>query len=179
MTLIETALAGVHGRQTSQLLAELHIQQASAFAALHDVSACTTAASRAREYVEPRDEDPPWLYWVSQADITSCAGERLLRLEQADRAAALLEEGIALFDKSFVRGRQMHSIYLANALAQPGKQCDLDAAGWGMEAIRLTEGTDSNRSADLLRDLSHQLSPHAKVPAVRDFVKRVREFTQA
>ncbi len=110
---------------------------------------------------------------------TSCAGERLLRLGQADQAAVLIEESIALFDESFVRDRQLFSIHLANALSQPGKQRDLDAASRGMEAIRLVEGLDSNRSADLLRDLSHQLSPHTKVPAVRDFLERSREFAQA
>jgi hypothetical protein len=47
-----------------------------------------------------------------------------------------------------------------------------------MEAIRLTNALDSNRSADLLRDLSPQLSPHTKMPAVRDFVERAREFAQ-
>ncbi|MGH3929061.1 MAG: hypothetical protein ACRDTF_03690, partial [Pseudonocardiaceae bacterium] len=180
VTLIETGLAGVRGWETPCLLAELHIRQASAFATLNDAAACTAAASRAREYVEPRAEDPPWLYWVSQADITSVAGECMLRLGQADRAAALLEEGIPLFDESFVRDRQLFTINLAETLARPGKQRDLDAAASrGMEAIRLTEGLDSNRSADLLRDLSHQLSPHTKVPAVRDFVERAREFAQA
>jgi len=178
VTLIETALAGVRGQQTPRLLAELHIRQACALAALRDVSACTTAVSRARVYVEPREEDPPWLYWVSPADITSFAGECLLQVGQADRAAVLIEEGIALFNESFVRDRQLYSIHLANALAQPGK-CDLDAAASrGMEAIRLAECLDSNRSTDLLRDLSHQLSPHAQVPAVRDFLERSREFAQ-
>ena len=86
-------------------------------------------------------EDPPWLYWVSPADITSFAGECLLQVGQADRAAVLIEEGIALFDESFLRDRQFYSIHLANALTQPGKQRDLDAAaGRGMEAIRLAEG---------------------------------------
>ncbi len=180
VTLIETALAGVRGQQTPRLLAELHIRQACALAVLHDASACTAAVSQARAYVEPQDDDQPWLYWVSQADITSFAGECMLRLGQAERAVMLLEEGLPLFDESFVRDRQLFSIHLANALAQPGKQRDLDAAASrGMEAIRLGEGLDSNRSADLLRDLSRQLSPHAKVPAVRDFVERSREFVQA
>jgi DNA-binding XRE family transcriptional regulator len=179
VTLIETALAGVRGQQTPCLLAELHIRQACALAALRDVSACTTAVSRARAYVEPREEDPPWLYWVRRAEITSFAGICLLQVGQADQAAALIEEGIALFDESCVRDRQICLARLAEALAQPGKQRDLDAAaGRGMEAIRLAEGLDSNRSADLLRDLSHQLSPHAKVPAVRDFLERSREFAQ-
>ena len=101
-----------------------------------------------------------------------------MQVGQADRAAVLIEEGIALFNESFVRDRQLYSIHLANALAQPGK-CDLDAAASrGMEAIRLAECLDSNRSTDLLRDLSHQLSPHAQVPAVRDFLERSREFAQ-
>ncbi|MGH3930887.1 MAG: hypothetical protein ACRDTF_13020, partial [Pseudonocardiaceae bacterium] len=98
----------------------------------------------------------------------------------ADQAVMLLEEGIPLFDESFVRDRALFSIHLANALAQPGKQRDLDAAASrGMEALRLAEGLDSNRNMDLLRDLSHQLSPHTNVPAVRDFVERAREFAQA
>jgi hypothetical protein len=59
--------------QTPQLLAELHIRQACALAAVNDVSACTAAASQTREYVEPQEYDPPWLYWASQADITSVA----------------------------------------------------------------------------------------------------------
>lgn len=180
VTLIETALAGVRGQQTPRLLAELHIRQATALAARHDVSACTAAAFRAREYVEPQDEDPPWLYWVSQADITSVAGECMLRLGQTDRAAVLLEEGIPLFDGSFVRDRQLFTINLAETLARPGKQRDLDAAATrGMEAIRLAEGLDSTRSADLLLDLSQQLSLHSKVPAVRDFMEQAREFAQA
>jgi DNA-binding XRE family transcriptional regulator len=121
LTLIETALAGMRGQQTPRLLAQLHIRQSKALAALHDIPACTSAISQACASVEPREEDPPWLYWVNQADITSSAGKYLLQLGQADRAAALIEEGIALFDESFVRDRQLFSICLADALSRPGK----------------------------------------------------------
>jgi hypothetical protein len=103
----------------------------------------------------------------------------MLRLGQADQAVALLEECIPLFDESFVRDWQLFSINLANALAQPGKQRDLDTAvSQGMEAIRLAECLDSNKNSHLLRDLAHQLSPHAKLPAGRDFLERPREFVQ-
>jgi hypothetical protein len=88
-----------------------------------------------------------------------------------------MEEGIDLFDESFVRDRQLYSIHLAYALARPGKQCNLDAAaGWGIEAINLTESLDSNRSMGFLRDLCHQMTPHAKVPAVGDFLDRARDL---
>ena len=179
VTLIDTALAGMRGQQAPRLLAELHIRQACALAALHDVPACTTAVSQARAYVEPREEDPPWLYWVSQADITSFAGECLLRLGQTDRAAVLIEEGIALFDESFVRDRQFFSIHLADALARPGKQRDLEAAAdRGMAAIHLTETLDSRRSTDLLSGFCHQMKSHAKVPAVEDFLDRAGGLVQ-
>ncbi|MGH3931017.1 MAG: hypothetical protein ACRDTF_13690, partial [Pseudonocardiaceae bacterium] len=70
-------------------------------------------------------------------------------------------------------------IQLADALARPGKQRDLDAAAnRGMAAIRLAEGLDSTRSADLLRDLCRQMKPHAKVPVVRDFLDQARGLVQ-
>jgi hypothetical protein len=45
-------------------------------------------------------------------------------------------------------------ISLADILAWPGKQRDLDAAtARGIEAIQLAEGLDSVRSVGLIRDL--------------------------
>ena len=65
-------------------------------------------------------------------------------------------------------------------LARPGKQRDLDAAaGRGMAAIDLAEGLDSTRSVDLIRNLHTQMKPHAKVPAVRDFVERAQGLLAA
>jgi hypothetical protein len=40
----------------------------------------------------------------------------------------------------------------------------------------VTESLDSTLGVDLLRDLYRQLKPHAKVPAVRDFLERARGF---
>ena len=183
VTLIETALAGVQGRQAPRLLATLYIKQAYAFATLQDAAACTAAISRARtqvEQLEGRDDDPPCLYWVSPADITSHAGECLLQLGQADRAATMLEGGLALYDEPFPRDRQIYLTYLTDALARPGPQCDLDAAAdRGMAAIDLAESLDSTRSAGRIRDLHEQLTPHSDVQAVGDFLERARGFLAA
>ncbi|MEO7194933.1 MAG: hypothetical protein ABIZ05_08940 [Pseudonocardiaceae bacterium] len=182
VTLIETALAGTRGRATPALLAELHIWQALAFATLRDTSACTAAISQARTQAEQLtpDDDPPWLYWLDPANITIDAGRCLLQLGQADHAAAMLHEGLAQLSESFVRERQIQITYLADALAQPGKQRDLDAAaGLGMQSIDLAESLDSARGAGRLRDLYYQLRPHTKIPAVHDFLERARGFVQA
>jgi hypothetical protein len=179
VTLIETVVAGTRGQQTPALLAELHIRQAEAFATLRDTSACTAAISQARARVEQLkpDDDPPWLYWMDRAAITVDAGECLLRLGQPDQAAAMLHEGIAQLPGSFVRDRQIVATHLADALARPGRQRDLDAAATlGMQSIDLAESLDSTRGTDSLRDLYCRLRPYAKIPAVRDFVERARDF---
>jgi len=179
VTIIDTAVAGTRGQQTPRLLAELYIRKAHGFAVLNDASACTAAISQARTHVEQagNDDGPPYLYWVRPAEITASAGECLLRLGQADQAAACMEQGIALFDTPFDRDRQYYVAHLAEALARPGKQRDLDAAaGNGIEAIRLAEHLSSARSVDLIRDLTRLMKPHAQVPAMREFLERAKGF---
>jgi hypothetical protein len=172
-------VAGTPGRQTPALLAALHIQHAYALAILWDSSACTAAISQARtqvEHLKPED-DPPWLYWMSPAEITVSAGYCLLRLGQSDHAAVMLDQGIAQFDESFVRDRQINVTRLAGALARSGPQHDLDAAaGLGMASIDLIESVDSTRGIGDLHHLYRHLKPHAKVPAVGDFLERARGF---
>ena len=177
VTLIETALAGTRGQQTPALLAQLHMRHAYAFARLNESSACTTAISKARNQVEllKPDDDPPWLYWVSLPAIMVNTGDCLLHIGRFDQAAAILAEGISQFSESFVRDRQIYITHLADALARPGKQRDLDiAARLGMESIDLAESLNSNNGLGYLHDLYHQLKPHAKVPAVCDFLDRAR-----
>ncbi len=102
------------------------------------------------------------------------------RLGQADQAAVVLNEAIDLFDASLPRGHLGYLLALADVLARPGKQRDLDAAAVrGMEAIQLVETLDSTRSLGLIHDLCQQMTPHTKVPAVRDFVTRARELVPA
>ncbi|HEU0089394.1 MAG TPA: hypothetical protein VFQ77_17420 [Pseudonocardiaceae bacterium] len=179
VTFIETALAGVRGRATPALLAELYQRQAQACAALRDTSAYTTAISRARTQVEQLkpDDDPPWLYWLDPLRISVNAGTYLLDLGQPDQAVVLLNEGIAQLNPSFVRDRQFYVTHLAKARACPGKQRDLEAAAkLGMEAIDLAETLDSPRGTSHLRDLYLRLQPHATVSAVREFLERVKGF---
>jgi transcriptional regulator with XRE-family HTH domain len=88
--------------------------------------------------------------------------------------------GIALFDESFARDRQVYLTHLADALSRPGKQRDLDAAAdRGLAAVRLAERLTSTRGIDCLRDLYPRMRPHAPVPAVRNFLERARAVLAA
>jgi hypothetical protein len=177
VTLIDTATAGTRGRQTPTLLAELDIRKAYAFATLNDASACTAAISQARTHVEQgaTDDDPPYLYWVRPAEITANAGKCLLQLGRADQAAALIDQGIAMFDAPFDRDRQLYLTLHTEALLRPGKQRDLDAAaGKGIEAIHLAERMSSARSVERIRDLTRLMKSHDKIPAVQEFLERAK-----
>lgn len=182
VTLVDTAVAGTKGQQTPKLLAALYPKQAYAFATLRDAPACTAAISKARTHVEQsaHEDDPPYLYWVRPAEVLSGAGRCLQKLGQADRAADMLGQGLALFGAPFDRDRTNYLIHLAEAFAQPGKQRDLHAAAnTGMQAIDLAEALSSTRTVDRIRVLARQLTPHATVAPVRDFLDRTRTFTAA
>jgi hypothetical protein len=178
-TFVETALAGTRRQATPALLAELHLRQAQAFAAMRDTSACTAAISQARtraEQLKP-DDDPSWLYWLDSTAITVNAGSYMLELGQPDHAVVLLNEGVAHISAPFVRERQLFVTRLADARARPGKQHDLDVAvELGMESLDLTESLDSRLAVGRLRDLCLRLKPYANVPTVRDFLERAKEL---
>ena len=85
----------------------------------------------------------------------------------------------AVWRTSSDRDLQYYLIHLAEALARPGKQRDLDAAaGKGIEAIHLTERLSSTLNVDCIRGLIRKLKPYAQVPAVRDFLERARAFAE-
>src|SRR5262249_1244757 len=128
ITLIETALTGIRGHPIPSLLAELYGRQAYAFATLGEVSGCNAAISKVRTQIERLTPGvgPSWLYWVKPANMTSEVGNALRQLGHPAQAAAVLGDGIALFDDSLPRGRLGYLIALADVRARPGKQCDLD-----------------------------------------------------
>jgi len=179
VTLIETALAGVRGRQTPALLALLHSDQAYAKAILQDGSGSVDAETRAERWAEQirPEQEPPRLYWVNRADIAAHSGRALLRLGRAEQAVRPLADGVRQLDGSMVRDRQLYLADWAEALGRPGRQQDVEeAACRGMEAVALAEGLCSTRGRKRIGDLCTQMRPHATVPTVREFLDRAREL---
>jgi hypothetical protein len=126
------------------------------------------------------EEDPPWLYWMSRAEVTAHCGKSLLQLGQTDQAEPLLEEGVELFDASLVRDRQHFLTHLADCRLRPGPKRDLvAAASTASEALELATGLSSARGTKRVRDLCTQLKPHSQEPAVREFLDRARTLLPA
>lgn len=182
VNLVDTALAGSRTTGPAALLCELYSRQAYALSILRDAPACEAAVTNARAYVERIDprRTPPWLYWVSQAEILAGAGDCMLQLERAGRAIPALREGIGLFAPALARDRHLYLTHLAEALARPGPQRDLEAAAEaGEDALDLADGLNSSRSLSRIRDLHRQLAPYDDMPAVRSFVERAGMFLVA
>jgi hypothetical protein len=97
------------------------------------------------------------------------------RSQPRRNADALIEAMTRILDDG---DRQVYLTFLADALARPGKQRDLDAAArLGMQSIDLAESLDSTRGADRIRDLCYRMKPHASLPVVRDFLERASAFS--
>jgi hypothetical protein len=159
------------------LLAELYGRQAYAFATVGDGPGCAAVISKLSTQIErlAPGSGPSWLYWVNPAHMTCEVGNALRKLGHTEQAAVVLKNGIAMYDDSLPSSQAGYLIALADVRARPGKQRDLDvAASHGLEAIQLTETLDSPRLAGLIRNLYHEMTPHAKVPAVGDFLERAR-----
>ena len=176
-TIIETALAGAHGRQTPALMALLQLEQAKAQASLQDGAACTHAIAKAYHWAERirPEKEPARLYWVNRAAVTLDNGRALLRLGWAEQAVGPLADGVRQLGSSMARDRQIHLAELAAALARPGRQRDMEeAAQRAMEAVDLAGGLASTRGTKRIRDLCVQMKSHANMPAVREFLERAR-----
>ncbi|MGH3696323.1 MAG: hypothetical protein ACRDRX_20395 [Pseudonocardiaceae bacterium] len=75
----------------------------------------------AKPSASAQTDDPSYLHWVTSAVVTAYAGQCLLQLGHADQATTLLDDGITLFDESFIRDWQAYLAHLADALSRPGK----------------------------------------------------------
>jgi tetratricopeptide (TPR) repeat protein len=177
LILIDSALAGTRGTTPPGQAALLHSWRARAQAALGDEPACTASISVAQtcaERIEPK-HNPPWLYWLSHADIVTKAGEALLQAGQPQRAEPFLERGIgALPADRHVGDQQVFLTRLASAQLQNGK---LDgAAASGLRALDLATQRSSQRSIGQIRTLYRQMKPHGAVAAASEFLDRAREL---
>jgi hypothetical protein len=173
--LIDSALAGARTAAAPGQRSLLWAWKARAHAATGDQRACLEAIDTARALAGRRTagEDPAWLYWLSNADITVKAGEALLTAGLASRAETLLKEGLAeMRADRHIGDRQVFLARLASAQAGNGR---LDAGvESGHQALSLAECRPSNRATTALGKLCAQLGRRENAHGVKDFLDRAR-----
>ncbi|MEW2546654.1 XRE family transcriptional regulator [Streptomyces sp. NPDC047002] len=158
----------------------LDVRRARALAALHDSTGTTRALSEAEHQLERGHSRtaPAWVAWMSPADLAVDAGRCWLDLDNPQRAAAALDEGLCLLDPTRERTRAIMLTYRAHtALANH----HLDAAvADTRSALDTALSTGASRCLDLVRDtLRTSLKPYRNTPIVRDLHSYARHSLDA
>jgi len=177
VSLLETAGSATARSGTARMKSMLAARSARALSKTGDRKGCAHMLNVAREAFArgPSPDDPPTLYWVTEAEIEMIAGSSALDLGDPVEAihrfdAALRADGHG--DQLYPRS---HAIYLARAAEAHLRRRDLDGAvERTLRAIRCLGGVDSARSTSTVAALRPMLIPHAGNRAVRDLLAATR-----
>jgi tetratricopeptide (TPR) repeat protein len=171
--LVRVALDRCEGRATPRLRAMLYSRRARALSkTAHGLTACLRDLDRARRChaLGPHDDDPAWLYWLTESELEMLAASSALSLGRPRQA-------LRSFDAALLKGHSPesyprdHAIYLtrvarAHLLSQEVEQaCDIAA-----HAVMLSRGLGSERVRSDLARLRTALARHRSGRAVQDFL---------
>jgi hypothetical protein len=174
LTLLDSALAGVRTTTAPGQKALLHVWRARALALLADRRGCLTAIDTAHAAIDrAAAEDPSWLYWLTDTDITIQAGEALLAAGLADRAEDSLAAGLAALPGDRHAGdQQLFRIRLAQARLRTGHLPE--ALQTAHDALDWAELRRSPRAQHALRGLHRQLRGRSGDRGTGELLHRLR-----
>ncbi|MFI7536548.1 hypothetical protein [Streptosporangium sp. NPDC049376] len=159
---------------TPRVRSMLHARAARALSKTpHGRNACTHELSLARETFArgAHDDDPPWIYWMTEGEIEMLAGScaldlgdprQALRFFEAARAAEYSADG-------YVRDNALYLTRAAEAHLALGEIEEACTAA--RQAFEQSSGVDSTRPSGAITDLRKRLKPHRSTPVVRDFLE--------
>ncbi|MFE2870806.1 regulator [Embleya sp. NPDC059259] len=171
--LARVAQQGASGVATPRVRALFHAVEARGHGLLGDARACGAAllrAEQALECVAPGDEEPEWVAFMNEAQLTDDHAHCYRDLEDYDKAREYAERSLLLRGSEYTRSRLFCQTILATALLELGEveqACRIEA-----EATEQAEGLRSSRAVDYVREFTHRLAPYRDVPAVREFEAR-------
>jgi transcriptional regulator with XRE-family HTH domain/tetratricopeptide (TPR) repeat protein len=168
--LARSATAGAQGHASATTYALLQERVAWAHARAGEVRHAERAlAAVDTEYDRRRPaDDPEWVYWLDEDEITVMAGRCYVELKQPDRAIPLLTGVLERYDERHTRESALYTSWLAEAHVQAG---DVEhAAALAERTLELSSSTSSSRGDDRVRLLAQRLAPHRAVSAVREFL---------
>jgi hypothetical protein len=168
-----------HRAGVAAIEAESSVLEAQGFAVGGDERSCAAALARAEQALDraDRSRDPQWISYFDEAYLSAKFGHCFAALGRGDLARRFAERSLTIDGKQYARGKQFNLTLLAVAHSQAGDP--EEASRIGMQAIEAAGGLDSARARDYLHDLSNRLAKHVGLPAVADFMGRVKPVLQA
>jgi tetratricopeptide (TPR) repeat protein len=173
--LSEAARQGYIGR-SPRVKAILNLRAAQAYAQTGEIGACRDAIDVAREALRgqpPESGEPPWSYWMDEAQANEQIGYCYIRLEDWGKAQHHLKTALQLQTDPHGREAALRQALLATTYARQGDP--EHACQTGNQAVDiLAANVESDRCISHVRQLQTALNPHKKLTAVNDFNERVR-----
>ena len=123
------------------------------------------------------ENEPPWIYWFTEADAHGIAGSALLALDRPGQAENHLRRAVALIDPACFRDRAVWLCKLAKARVGAGSI--EQGVATAREAASIVRRLESPRSQQLLIDFRHAAEPYASSAAVRDFDAKYRDLIRS
>ncbi|MGH4017486.1 MAG: hypothetical protein ACRDSL_26910 [Pseudonocardiaceae bacterium] len=175
VVLAESALTAERAL-TPAVAASLYGRLALGAAYADDVTAYRRSQDRAFDLLSRSvpENEPPWIYWFTEADAQGLAGWSLLALGQPADAEPHLRRAVALLDPSFARDRAGMLCDLATA--RLGTGAVERACATAGEAATIIRRLDSPRQSHLLAGFRRAAEPYAGSAAVREFDAKYRNL---
>ncbi|MFF2940003.1 helix-turn-helix domain-containing protein [Streptomyces niveus] len=129
------------------------------------------ALGKAREAMnqdEGDEGDPPYLYWVSQDELTVMEARVYTELHRPLRAVPILTEVLKRYDPTRTRELALYLSWLSIAYADANEP--EEAAATATRVISLSTDIASDRTAERVKAVIARLRPYVDVPEVRDVV---------
>jgi tetratricopeptide (TPR) repeat protein len=173
VNLVRTAQAQT-AQATPTVRAMLHMRAGRALSKTGDRVGCARELAAARSAFEsgPRDEDPPWAYWMSAGEIEMIAASSALELDDPQKA---LEYFGAARDSAYAADgyARDNALFLVRSAEAHLRLGDVDAAcAVAGEALDQIDGVDSARPSGALADFTRQLRPHSSARSAHEFLVR-------
>ncbi len=178
VTLVESALRAER-ELTPAVAGSLYGRLAAGAAYTGDATASQRAQDRAFELLgrSVAENEPPWIYWFTEADARGLAGYSLLALGRPGEAEPHLRRAVGLLGPAFSRDRALSLCALASARLAMGSV--EHACATATEAAVSIHRLNSPRCQRELADFRAAATPYARSAAVREFDAKHRDLVSA
>jgi hypothetical protein len=175
-SLARAAKTGTQGVATPTLTAHFHTMEARALAKMGDAKSCDRALAEAvREFERRRpDNDPEWIRYFDESELSAEFGHCLRDLGRATDAARYASQSVAAVDDvTFLRSDFFATVVLADAHADAG-QIE-QACGVALQALTAGEQIRSARCVNYLREFEQRLAAAGHSRAIVEFYEQAAD----